>query len=81
MATVPVRAVLNLVGVAALLPVLQLVLDDNPTRFSPMAICLGVLAVIVLKNILNKIYQIDDKIHHNFELLKVLLIFVYSLHN
>ncbi|MBR2298316.1 MAG: ABC transporter ATP-binding protein [Bacteroidales bacterium] len=52
-ATVPVRAVLNLVGVAALLPVLQLVLDDNPTRFSPMAICLGVLAVIVLKNILN----------------------------
>ena len=50
-ATVPVRAVLNLVGVAALLPVLQLVLDDNPTRFSPVAICLGVLAVIVLKNI------------------------------
>ena len=52
-ATVPVRALLNLVGVAALLPVLQLVLDDNPTDFTPVTICLGVLAVIILKNILN----------------------------
>ena len=52
-ATVPVRALLNLVGVAALLPVLQLVLDDNPTDFTPLQICLGVIAVIVLKNILN----------------------------
>ena len=52
-ATVPVRALLNLVGVAALLPVLQRVLDDNPTDFTPVTICLGVLAVIILKNILN----------------------------
>lgn len=52
-ATVPVRALLNLVGVAALLPVLKLVLDDNPTDFTPLQICLGVIAVIVLKNILN----------------------------
>lgn len=52
-ATVPVRALLNLVGVAALLPVLQLVLDDNPTDFTPVTICLGVLAIIILKNILN----------------------------
>lgn len=52
-ATVPVRALLNLVGVAALLPVLQVVLDDNPTRLSPVAVCLGVLAVILVKNLLN----------------------------
>lgn len=52
-ATIPVRALLNLVGVAALLPVLQLVLDDNPTNFSPITICIGVLVVILLKNLLN----------------------------
>lgn len=52
-ASIPVRALLNLVGVAALLPVLQLVLDDNPTQFSPVTVCLGVLAVILVKNLLN----------------------------
>ncbi|MBO7763653.1 MAG: ABC transporter ATP-binding protein, partial [Bacteroidales bacterium] len=52
-ATVPVRALLNLVGVAALLPVLQVVLDENTTGLSPVLICLGVLGVIFLKNLLN----------------------------
>lgn len=52
-ATIPFRALLNLIGVAALLPVLQLVLDDNPTGFSPLTVCFGVFGIILLKSILN----------------------------
>lgn len=59
-ATVPIRAILNLVGVAAFIPIITLVLDNNPTPFSPITICVVMIGVMVLKcglNIIISKYQ------------------------
>lgn len=49
-ATVFVRAVLDFAGVAALIPVLALVLGDNPDRLKGILLCGAVLLIVVAKN-------------------------------
>ena len=49
-ATVFLRAILDFAGVAALIPILLMVMGDNPDRWKIMYLCSGVLLFVVCKN-------------------------------
>lgn len=48
-----VRAILDFVGIAALLPVLVIILGDNPQKGLALLLCAAVLVFIVIKNGIN----------------------------
>lgn len=48
-----VRAILDFVGIAALLPVLVIILGDKPQKGLALLLCAAVLVFIVIKNALN----------------------------
>lgn len=52
-ATVFLRALLDFAGVAALIPILLMVMGDNPDRWKIMYLCCGVLLFVAAKNALS----------------------------
>lgn len=49
-ASVFLRALLDFAGVAALIPILLMVMGDNPDRWRILLLCMGVLAFVLCKN-------------------------------